>query len=264
MNFVGRTAIITGSSRGIGRSIAEKLAQLGAFVVINGRNNETVDEVVSIIRESGGKACGVVGSVANKQTADLLVNSALDHTGRIDLLVNNAGTIADRLSYKMTLEEFNEVIDIHVKGTFLCTKAAVNIMRHQEEGGMIINMTSLAGMEGTVGQLNYSAAKAALNGMTWTLAKELKKYNIQVNGVSPAAVTDMTRPYIEKAKQHGGTLSDYWKIGTVDDVSNFIAKLVAYRNLERSGEIYAVNGSKIGRYLKPKYEEIQDIEEFLL
>ncbi|WP_458413275.1 SDR family NAD(P)-dependent oxidoreductase [Schinkia sp. CFF1] len=266
MDFNGRTAIITGSTRGIGRCVAEKLAGLGAFVVVNGTNEARVAEVVESIRLQGGKATGVTGRVEREETSELLVKSATEYTGRIDILVNNAGIIADRKSYKMTLDEFSMVIDVHVKGAFLCAKAVINEMIKNRNGGFIINMTSLAGLAGTVGQVNYSAAKAAINGMTWTLAEELKKDRIQVNAISPAAITDMTRPYIEKAKRRaeetGEEMPDYWEIGTADDVADFIVKLVHVPTLAFSGEIFSVNGKKIGRYLKPQFREISPHEIF--
>ncbi|WLR53030.1 SDR family NAD(P)-dependent oxidoreductase [Bacillus tianshenii] len=258
MKWEKQAIIITGSTRGIGKSTAKQLAQQGAAVVVNGRQEECVNETVDEIRKSGGRAVGVVGCVTDKNVGQQLVDAAVEKFGTVTTLINNAGIIRDKMSYKMKLEEFEEVIDVHVKGTFFTTQPVVQQMRKQGSGGLILNMTSQAGLVGTVGQVNYSAAKAGILGMTWTLAKELEKDAIQVNAISPAALTDMTRPVIEKAQQHaeqkGETLPDYWKIGSVDDVTNYIIDFITFPKCRRSGEVYAVNGKEIGRWLPPSYE----------
>jgi 3-oxoacyl-[acyl-carrier protein] reductase len=255
-----KVVIITGSTRGIGKSVAKKMAIEGAAVVVNGRHKETVDETVKEIETEGGKAIGVAGAVEQMKTGERLVNEALRHFGKVDILINNAGIVRDRMSYNMTEQEWDDVIAVHLKGTFSCTKAFVNELKKSGHGGVIINMTSTAGLEGTIGQLNYSAAKAGIIGMTWTLAKELKKFGIRVNAVAPAALTDMTRPLVERAIQdaekQGKELDSYWKIGTADEAASFIVNLAAIQEMKLTGEIFSVNGTTIGRWSPPTFQLI--------
>ncbi|WP_216830151.1 SDR family NAD(P)-dependent oxidoreductase [Alkalihalobacterium elongatum] len=256
MNLSDQVAIITGSTTGIGYSTAQQLAANGAAVIINGRNSTAVAEAVTKIKAAGGRAVGLSKPVEHPETGQELVNLALKEFGKVSILINNAGIIHDQMSYKMTDDEFSNVIDVHVKGSFYCTRPFIQELKKTRTNGHIINMTSTAGLEGTIGQVNYSAAKAAINGMTWTLAKELKRDGIQVNAVAPAALTNMTKPYIEKAKRKaeeaGQDLPDYWKIGTPDDVASFIISLLINRSIEASGKIYGVNGSNIVEW-KPPY-----------
>jgi 3-oxoacyl-[acyl-carrier protein] reductase len=253
-----KVAIITGSTRGIGKSVAKIMANKGAAVVINGRHKETVDEAVKEIKREGGKAIGVAGAVEHMETGERLVKEAIRHFGKVHILINNAGIVRDRMSYNMTEEEWDDVIAVHLKGTFSCTKAFVNELKKSDSGGVIINMTFTAGLEGTIGQLNYSAAKAGIIGMTWTLAKELKKFGIRVNAVAPAALTDMTRPLVEKAIQEAEKqekeLDPYWKIGSADEAACFIVKLVSFQDMKLTGEIFSVNGTTIGRWRPPEFE----------
>ncbi|MYL35130.1 SDR family NAD(P)-dependent oxidoreductase [Pontibacillus yanchengensis] len=247
--------IITGSTRGIGRSTAIALAASGAAVVVNGRNELEVQELVSTIRGNGGKAAGWTGCVLEERAGEQLVHVARTHFGAVTGLINNAGIIRDQKSYRMEYKDFSDVIDVHVKGAFICSKAVIQDMRSTNTHGFIVNITSLAGLIGTIGQINYSAAKAALIGMTHTLAKELEKDFIQVNAIAPAAETDMTRPFIEKVKQQASPEEQvYWSIGSPEDVATFIDTFLKERKLQETGEIYAINGSETGRWLPPSYE----------
>ncbi|WP_181832975.1 SDR family NAD(P)-dependent oxidoreductase [Bacillus taeanensis] len=267
MLLQNKTAVITGSSRGIGREAAVEFAKQGANVIVNGRNEQTVQEVVQIIRNNGGKAVPVIGSVSDAKTAASLVKAAVFYFGKLDILVNNAGVTYDRISYKMTEEEWDDVINSHAKGTFLCSKAAVSHMKERGEGGSIINLTSLAGFQGTVGQLNYSAAKAAVNAMTWTLANELRRFQINVNAVAPAALTDMTKPIIEKVKKEteksGTAFPDYWKIGTASEAARFITALASQSAAKLSGKIFSVNGSQLGMWEQSKHYNLYHSDQSL-
>lgn len=249
MKINEQVAIITGSTRGIGYSLAKSLVNKGAAVVINGREFGIVQETLDKLRSIGGKVAGVAGSVENPETGRQLVNVAIEEFGKVSILVNNAGIIYDNLSYKMTEEEFSKVIDVHVKGAFYCIKPFITAVKEQGIGGHIINMTSDSGLLGNIGQLNYSAAKAALNGMTMTLAKELKRNSILVNSIAPAALTDMTRPYVEiaqrKAAERGECLPESWQIGSAEAVADFVTKLIEMEDHGRTGEIYGVNGERI-------------------
>lgn len=256
----GKVAIITGSTKGIGKAIATLFVENGISVIINSRNEESVQHVVSQLTKMGGRATGVAGAVELPETGEKLVQAALKQFGRVDYLINNAGIIRDHLITNMSTKDFFDVINVHVNGAFYCTKPFIEALKQDHRSGHIINMTSLAGLVGNVGQTNYSAAKAALCGMTWTLAKELKKDRIQVNAIAPAAETDMTRPYIEKARKKaqakGEELPDYWKIGTPEDVAHFTLRLIQNKHI--SGEIFGVNGQKIVRWSKPTMCENED------
>ncbi|MFD1736436.1 SDR family NAD(P)-dependent oxidoreductase [Bacillus salitolerans] len=260
MVFKDEVVIVTGSTKGIGRSIAIQLAKLGAAVVINARNEEDVKKVVQEIISFGGRATGAAGKVEDIETGRKLVKAAHDCFGRITVVVNNAGIIRDRLFIKMTENEWDDVISCHLRGAFCTTSAVVPYMIEHGIKGTILNMTSTAGLEGTVGQSNYSAAKSGILGLTWTLSKELKKAGIGVFAIAPAALTDMTRPYIEKAEERARVrmepLPDYWKIGSTEDVAAFIARLLEKREQLESGQIFSVNGKKIGKWNPPTYEEI--------
>ncbi|KGX89450.1 SDR family NAD(P)-dependent oxidoreductase [Pontibacillus marinus] len=250
--------IITGSTKGIGRSIAKTLASEGAAVVVNGRSHEAVEATVCEIESKGGRVAGVTGSVTDDDTGQSLVDEAVRKFGRVTCLINNAGNVRDHMSYKMSVEDFKDVLDVHVNGAFQCTLPFIQKLREQGDGGVLLNMTSSAGLTGNIGQVNYSAAKAGLVGMTWTLAAELKKDRIQVNAIAPAALTDMTRPHIEKAeqkaKERGKELPSYWEVGMPEDVANFVADILEQPDLEKSGEIFSVNGDRRGVWHPPQHE----------
>lgn len=252
-----KTAIITGSTRGIGKSIAKIFAEHGIGVVINGRSEESVRRATRELSGLKGKVIGLAGAVEDPKTGEKLVQTALDAFGQADILINNAGFIRDHFIKNMPVQDFYDIINVHVNGAFYCTKPFVKALQKEKRKGHIIFMTSLSGLEGNIGQVNYSAAKAALLGMTWTLAKELARDGIQVNAVAPAAVTDMTRPYIERAKkkaeEKGKELPDFWKLGSPEDVARFTLKLV--QNEIISGEIFGVNGKTIVRWNPPSISE---------
>jgi 3-oxoacyl-[acyl-carrier protein] reductase len=193
MKVKDKVALVTGSSRGVGRAIAIGYAQEGAKVVVNYTSNEKAAlEVVENIKTLGSHAIAVKADVASKADVDKLVKAAKDEFGRIDILVNNAGFTRPAMMLKMTEDEWDQVVDLHMKGAFLCAQAVANIMKDQKSG-KIINVTSVAGIVGTVGQINYSAAKGGVISMTKSMARELARYNICVNVISLGIVaTDMT------------------------------------------------------------------------
>jgi 3-oxoacyl-[acyl-carrier protein] reductase len=165
-DLTGKVAVVTGSSRGIGRAIAVHLARQGAKVIVNSsKSAEAVEGVASQIRASGGEAVAVVGDVSNQADAEQLIKSAIDTYGRLDILVNNAGTTRDTLLMRMSEADWDAVMDLNLKGTFFCTKAAVRPMLRARTG-RIINITSVSGMAGNAGQANYAASKAGLIGLT--------------------------------------------------------------------------------------------------
>ncbi|WP_100404979.1 SDR family NAD(P)-dependent oxidoreductase [Bacillus solitudinis] len=253
----GKVFIVTGSTRGIGKSIALHLAKCGAKVVINGRTEESVTNAVNDLNKKGYEAIGVPGSVEMITTGEALVKETLSNFGVIDGIINNAGIVRDRMSHRMSEQEWDDVISVNLKGTFSCTIPFIRYMKELKRSGSIINMTSLAGIEGTIGQLNYSAAKAGIIGMTKTWAKELASLNIRVYAIAPAAYTDMTRPFLEE--QHDNDeKSNYWDIGTADDVARFVLALVENKKQTISGEVFSINGKSIGIWHNPAYEILSE------
>ena len=193
MRIKDKIALITGSSRGVGRAVALGMAKEGAKVVVNYTSNEkAANEVVEAIENMGSKAVAVKADVARKGDAENLVTTAVETFGGLDVLVNNAGFTRPALMLKMTEDQWDEVVDIHLKGTFLCSQAAALHMKEQNSG-KIINVMSVAGLVGTVGQINYSAAKGGILSMTKSIARELARYSICANVISLGIVaTDMT------------------------------------------------------------------------
>ncbi|MBE9060692.1 3-oxoacyl-[acyl-carrier-protein] reductase [cf. Phormidesmis sp. LEGE 11477] len=189
----GKVAIITGSSRGIGKAAALALAEQGGKIVVNyARSSEAADAVVAQIAESGGEAIALQADVSKSDEVDALIQSTMDKFGRIDVLVNNAGITRDTLLLRMKPADWQAVIDLNLTGVFLCTRAVSKIMLKQRSG-RIINISSVAGLMGNPGQANYSAAKAGVIGFTKTIAKELAPRGVTANAVAPGFIaTDMT------------------------------------------------------------------------
>ena len=194
MKLKGKVALVTGSSRGVGRAVALGYAGEGAKVVVNYTSNQkAADEVVQEIQAFGSDAIAVKADVAQKSEVENLVAAAVDKFGRLDILVNNAGFTRPSLMLKMTEDQWDQVVDIHLKGAFLCAQAA-GIRMKEQNSGKIINVMSVAGLVGTVGQINYSAAKGGLLSMTKSIARELARYNVCCNVISLGIVaTDMTK-----------------------------------------------------------------------
>jgi 3-oxoacyl-[acyl-carrier protein] reductase len=189
MRLKDRIALVTGSSRGVGRAIALAYATEGAKVMVNYTSNEkAAKEVVEAIQQMGSQAVAVKADVAKKVEAEALVKATVDHFGGVDILVNNAGFTRPAMMTKMTEQQWDEVVDLHLKGAFLCTQAAAQHMIAKNRG-KIINITSVAGVVGTVGQINYSAAKGGVISMTKSMARELARYNICANVISLGIVT---------------------------------------------------------------------------
>jgi NAD(P)-dependent dehydrogenase (short-subunit alcohol dehydrogenase family) len=191
MKLRDRTAIVTGAGGGLGRCHALMLAGLGAKVVVNDMNGENAERVAEEVRASGGDAVGFAASVTDETAVNAMVERTMAEWGRVDILVNNAGILRDKSFAKMTLDDFRLVIDVHLMGSVICTKAVWEIMREQHFGRVVMT-TSSSGLYGNFGQSNYGAAKMALVGLMQTLALEGQKYNIRVNCIAPTAATQMT------------------------------------------------------------------------
>jgi len=186
-----KVAIVTGAGQGIGAAVARAYAGHGATLAVVDMNGATADEVAADIRRDGGDAQGFTCNVADRVQVQTMTGEVLARWGRVDILVNNAGITRPAMLHKMTPEQWQAVLDVHMSGSFHCLQAVVNGMIERKYG-RIINVTSAAGILGTIGQINYSAAKAGLVGMTKSAARELGRYNITVNAIAPGAATPMT------------------------------------------------------------------------
>jgi len=190
----GQIALVTGASRGIGRSVALGLADAGAEVVVNYSSSpDAADAVVAEIKDSGGKAYALQANVADEEAVNGLIKTVIERSGRIDVLVNNAGITRDGLLMRMKTDDWQAVINLNLSGVFLCTRAVARPMLKQKSG-RIINITSVVGLMGNAGQSNYAAAKAGVVGFTRSAAKEMASRGITVNAVAPGFIaTDMTK-----------------------------------------------------------------------
>ena len=245
MKLKDKIALVTGSSRGVGRAVALGFAKQGANVVVNYTSNENAaDEVVEIIQSMGGKAIAVKADVAQKEEVENLVNSAIDTFGRLDILVNNAGFTRPSMMIKMTEDQWDQVVDIHLKGAFLCAQAAGLHMKEQKSG-KIINVTSVAGIVGTVGQINYSAAKGGIISMTKSIARELARYNVCANVISLGIVaTDMTEKIRsdEKLKEIYMNRILLKRFAEADDIAPAFVFLASDESNYITGQLLCVDG----------------------
>ena len=243
MNFAGKTAVVTGGSRGIGRAICEELARGGANVVLcyAGRA-EAAQETVTACEDLGAKALAVQCNVADEAQVKALMDAAVKEFGRIDILVNNAGVTRDGRVMMMKEADFDAVIDTNLKGTFLCMKAVSRIMMKQRYG-RIVNLSSVVGLRGNAGQVNYAASKAGVIGMTKSLAKELAGRNITVNAVAPGFIdTDMTAALTETAKNAALGSIPMGRRGTPENVAKAVAFLAGEDAGYITGQVLAVDG----------------------
>lgn len=243
MNFTGKTAVVTGGSRGLGRAVCRKLAENGANVVFSYAGNaaaaqETVRELESI----GATVRAVQGSVADSEAVKVLMDTAVKEFGGLHILVNNAGITRDGLVMLMKEEDFDAVIDTNLKGTFLCMKAASRIMLRQKYG-RIVNLSSVVGLHGNAGQVNYAASKAGVIGMTKSLAKELAAKGVTVNAVAPGFITtDMTDGLPEAAKSSLLATIPMARLGAPEDVAEAVAFLAGDGAGYITGQVLGVDG----------------------
>ncbi len=240
-----KVAIVTGSSRGVGRAVALAFAEEGAKVVVNYSSSKgSADEVVDKIMELGSKAVAVKADVSKREEAENLIGSAIDTFGRIDILVNNAGFTRPAMMLKMTDEQWDAVVDIHMKGAFLCSQASARHMVEQKSG-KIINVSSVAGIVGTVGQINYSAAKGGIISMTKSMARELARYGICVNVISLGIVaTDMTEKIRsdEKLKEIYMNRILLKRFAEPDDITPAFVFLASDESNYITGQLLCVDG----------------------
>ncbi|MEU6020746.1 SDR family oxidoreductase [Micromonospora sp. NPDC048871] len=261
MSLDGKVAIVTGSGRGLGLAYAKELARRGASVVVNDVDATVTAEAVAAIHASGGKAVAVTAPVGPTETAQELVSTAVAQFGRLDILVTNAGILRDTVLWKMSDEDFDTVINVHLRGTFTTVREAVRHMRQAGEGGRIICIGSPTGQRGTFGQTNYAAAKAGIVGMVRTWALELKRAGITANTVVPVAATAMTAtvPYFAAAVQaeaNGEPMPAFFRhdlgFGTADDVAGLIAFLGSDAAASVTGQVIGVGGDRLQIWTHPE------------
>jgi NAD(P)-dependent dehydrogenase (short-subunit alcohol dehydrogenase family) len=266
MSIDGKVAIVTGAGRGLGLAYARALAAAGAAVVVNDADAAAADAAVASITSgaapgsTSGRAVAQAGAVGSSAVADELVARAVAEFGRLDILVTNAGILRDTVLWKMTDADFDEVISVHLRGTFTCVRAAAIRMREQGEGGRIICVGSPTGQVGNFGQTNYAAAKAGIVGMVRTWALELARAQITVNAVIPVAATAMTetapflKPYVD-ALQAGDPLPAYARrelsFGTPDDVAGLVTFLASDAAAGISGQAIGLGGDRLALWSHP-------------
>src|SRR5881397_4146354 len=247
-----RVAVVTGAARGIGREIALLMAQLGARVVVNdyggseagqGTTQAPANDVVEEIRKAGGQAVASYDSVATMAGGERIVQTAIDAFGRLDIVVNNAGILRDRMIFNMTEEEWDAVIDTHLKGTFAVTRAAAPRMKEQRSG-RFVNMTSTSGLVGNIGQANYAAAKLGIVGLTRVVALDMARYNVTANCISPFAWTRMIGTIPTETEAQKARVEKIKKMGPehIAPVAVFLASEAAK---EISGQVFGVRGKEI-------------------
>lgn len=245
MRLENKVSIITGGGRGIGEATAKKFASEGAIVVVTDLNESDINNTVEEITATGGKAIGIVSNVADREQVSELIQKVVDQYGRVDVVVNNAGITADSTLVKMTEEQWDRVIDVNLKGVFNMGQAAAKVMKEQN-GGVILNASSVVGLYGNFGQTNYAATKWGVIGMTKSWAKELGKNKVRVNAVAPGFImTPMTEKMPEKVLDMMKGKSVLGDLGLPEDIANAYAFLASDEARFITGTVLSVDGGVV-------------------
>jgi len=257
----GKRIVITGSSRGLGRAFAIATAAEGASVVINGTNTAALAEVEQAIRRAGGNVLAIAGTVAEESVCKSLIDGCVDRFGGVDVVVNNAGIVRDKTLLKMSVEEFDAVIAVNLRGAFSCTKHAARAMR-EAGGGHIIQVISAAGLSGGFGQGNYAAAKAGMMGLMRSAVLEFSRFNIRNNAIWPVAETDMTQVVFERAaaqaKDQGTTAPSPVQMGfgKPEEVAQGLVWLASDGAAHFNGQCVSFNGRKTALWSHPAEQHV--------
>jgi NAD(P)-dependent dehydrogenase (short-subunit alcohol dehydrogenase family) len=265
----GKTAAVTGSGAGLGAAYAIALARAGAAVVVNDVSPEAASSTVDAIRDGGGRAVAMVAPVGSTQVAQDLVDTALTEFGGLDILVTNAGILRDKSLLKMTDDDFDHVVAVHLRGTFTCVRAAYASFKERGVAGRIVTIGSPTGQRGNFGQTNYAAAKAGIVGMVRTWALEMSRAGVTVNTVVPVAATAMTRtvPYFAaavEADDAGQAMPDFFRkdlgFGTADDVAGLVVFLASDDAAGITGQVIGAGGDRIQLWSHPEpvFRELRD------
>ncbi len=248
MKLDGKVAIITGAREGIGRAIAMAFAREGAQLVVASRNIDESSEVVTEVRALGGKVIPVKADVAVKADVENMVAVAMQEFGKVDILINNAGLTRPAMLHKMTEDQWDQVINVHLKGAFYCIQAVAKPMMAQKSGA-IINVTSSAGLQGTIGQINYASAKGGINAMTKSAARELARFNIAVNAIAPFAETKMTETIANDPKLREKYLErvPMGRFGQPEEIAPAVVFLASPEASYITGQILCIDGGMIMR-----------------
>ncbi|WP_132995384.1 3-oxoacyl-[acyl-carrier-protein] reductase [Sporanaerobacter acetigenes] len=246
LNLKGKTALITGGSRGIGRAIAIEFSKQGANVVITYINNEVnAKEVIAEVEKSNVRGLAIKADVSNEKDINDMIEIVNNEFGSVDILVNNAGITKDNLLLRMKLEEWDDVISTNLRGAYLCTKAVARGML-KKKSGKIVNIASVVGISGNAGQGNYSASKAGIIGFTKSIAKELGSRGINVNAVAPGFVeTDMTNILNDKIKDEMINGIPLKRAGKPEDIANVVAFLCSEKSDYITGQVINVDGGML-------------------
>lgn len=246
----GKVAVVTGAGGGIGKGIALALAASGARVVVNDIGAEPAQSVVDAIKAAGGEAVANTDSVATRASAESIVQNAVDTFGSIDIIVNNAGNLRDRLFHKMNEEEWTQVLDVHLNGSFYVSRAAAPHFRAQESGSFV-HMTSTSGLIGNFGQSNYSAAKMGIVGLSKSIALDMSRFNVRSNCIAPFAWTSMTSSIPAETPEEKARVLKLQKME-----AGKIAPLVVYLGSDAAravtGQIFAVRANEIMLFSQPR------------
>ena len=245
MNFKDKTALITGSGSGIGRSIALLLAESGANLVINDVSKENAEATANEIQKLGRQSIAITGNVSNRDDVQAMFEQIQSQFGSVDVLVNNAGITRDGFLIKMTEDQWDQVMDVNLKGVFNCCQYAAMLMSAKQYG-KIVNIASASAQMGNIGQVNYAASKGGVISLTKTLAKELAQFNINVNAVAPGFIeTPMTARVPDKVKEHLLRQIPLRRAGTPEDVAQAVCFLASDEAAYITGQVLSCNGGMV-------------------